>query len=112
MPGRIDRLFENLDLLGTKELPKKDQQNVRELITQYHHLFALDDFGLGKTSLGKHGIKLDNYTPFKDRYRRIPPHQHEEVRKHLKDMIYIRAIRRSNSPWVSAVVLVRMKDGS
>ena len=55
---------------------------------------------------------LSGYTPFKERYRQIPPHQYEEVKKHLKEMLEIGAIRRSNSPWASAVVLVRKKDGS
>ena len=41
-----------------------------------------------------------------------PPHLYEEVRKHLKEMVEIGAIRKSNSPWASAVVLVRKKDGS
>ena len=67
---------------------------------------------LGKTDLVKHHIELKDYTPIKDRYRRIPPHQYEEVRKHLKEMLDIGAIRRSNSPWASPVVLVRKKDGS
>ena len=60
----------------------------------------------------KHKIRLDNYVPFKERYHRIPPHQYEEVKKHLGEMLEIGAIRRSESPWASAVVLVRKKDGS
>ena len=40
------------------------------------------------------------------------PHQYEEVRKHLNEMLEIGAIQKSNSPWASAVVLVRKKDGS
>ena len=79
---------------------------------EYGQLFALDDLDLGHTSIVKHKIELDNYRPFKDRYRRIPPHQYEEVRKHLNEMLKIGIIRRSNSPWASAVVLVRKKDGS
>ena len=55
---------------------------------------------------------MNNPVPFKERYRRIPPHQYEEVRKHLKEMEEIGAIRRSNSPWASPVVLVHKKDGS
>ena len=35
-----------------------------------------------------------------------------EVKNHLKEIIQVGAIRHSNSPWVSAVVLVRKKDGS
>ena len=60
----------------------------------------------------KHKIRLDNYVPFKERYRRIPPHQYEEVKKHLGEMLEIGAIRRSESLWASVVVLVRKKDGS
>ena len=60
----------------------------------------------------KHKIRLDNYVPFKERYHRVPPHQYEEVKKHLGEMLEIGAIRRSESPWASAVVLVRKKDGS
>ena len=67
---------------------------------------------MGKTDLVKHVIKLDNYVPFKEWYQRIPPHQYEEVRKHLNEMLEIGAIQKSNSPWASAVVLVRKKDGS
>ena len=42
----------------------------------------------------------------------MPPHLYDEVHKHLKEMVEIGAIRKSNSPWESAVVLVRKKDGS
>ena len=72
----------------------------------------MNSLDLGRTDLVKHHIELKDYTPIKDRYRRIPPHQYEEVRKHLKEMLDIGAIRRSNSPWASPVVLVRKKDGS
>ena len=74
-------------------------------------LFALDSLDLGKTSVVKHKIKLNDYTPFKERYRWIPPHLYEEVKKHLKEMMDIGAILKSSSPWASAVVLVRKKDG-
>ena len=67
---------------------------------------------MGHTSMVKHKIKLDNYTPFEERYWCIPPHLFDEVKNHLKEMIQVGAIRCSNSPWASAVVLVRKKDGS
>ena len=44
-------------------------------------------------------------------YRRIPPPLYEEVKAHLQEMVEVGAIRRSFSPWASAVVLVRKKDG-
>ena len=49
--------------------------------------------------------------PFKERYRTIPPQLFSEVKAHLKEMLDLGAIRHSNSPWASAIVLVRKKDG-
>ena len=83
-----------------------------EVIERYHHIFAVDELKLGCTDLVKHEIKLTNYVPFKERYRRIPLHQYEEVRKHLDEMLRMGAIRKSNSPWASAIVLVHKKDGT
>ena len=105
-------LFKKVDLTGISKWDPADQKVVRELFREYGKLFTLDNLDLGHTSVVKHEIKLNAYTPFKERYRRIPPHQYEEVKKHLKEMLEIGAIRKSNSPWASAVVLVRKKDGS
>ena len=105
-------LFKKVDLTGISKWDSADQKAVRELFREYGKLFTLDDLDLGHTSVVKYEIKLNDYTPLKERYRRIPPHQYEEVKKHLKEMLEIGAIRKSNSPWASAVVLVRKKDGS
>ena len=66
---------------------------------------------LEKTSLVQHDIKLDDTTPFREHYQRIPPHQYEEVKKHLQDMVEIGAICKSTSPWPRCIVLVCKKDG-
>ena len=66
---------------------------------------------LGKCNILKHDIKITDPQPFKERYRRIPPHLCEEVKAHLQEMVEVGAIRRSFSPWASAVVLVGKKDG-
>ena len=88
------------------------QNRAKAIMKKYHDIFALEPLELGRTNIVKHVIKVDNRVPFKERYQRIPPHQYEEVHKHLKEMEEIGAIRRSNSPWASPVVLVRKKDGS
>ena len=60
----------------------------------------------------EHTIKLMTHTPFKERYCRIPLHQFDEVKKHLKEMLKIGAIQRSNSLLASMAVLIRNKDGN
>ena len=69
------------------------------IMKTYHDIFALEPLELGWTNIVKHVIKVNNPVPFKERYRRKPRHQYEEVRKHLKEMEEIGAIRRLNSPW-------------
>ena len=83
----------------------------KALLLSYSDIFSKDEMDLGKTNLVKHHIDLTNYTPLKDKYRRIPPHLYEEVRSHLKEMLDLGAIRKSQSPWSSPIVLVRKKDG-
>ena len=107
---RMTKILEKLDLKGIELWTEQQQCSVKKLLEEYQHLFALNLKELGKTSLVQHEIRLSNNTPFKERYRRIPPHQYEEVRKHLKEMLDIGAIHRSTR--ASPVVLVCKKDGS
>ena len=111
-PERESLLFSKINLEGTEDWSEEFKLKTKDLFREYAHIFALESLEMGHTSLVKHKIKLDNYTPFKERYQRIPPTLFDEVKKHLKEMFQVGAIRCSNSPWASAVVLVRKKDGS
>ena len=111
-PERESLLFSKIDLDGAKEWSEELKVKTKDLFQEYAHIFALESLDMGHTSMVKHKIKLDNYTPFKERYRHIPPNLFDEVKNHLKEMIQVGTIRCSNSPWASAVVLVRKKDGS
>ena len=109
---RIKEILESLNLQSIESWSEQQQQSGRALIMKYQHLFALTLSKLGKTSLVQHDIKLDDKTPFKEWYHRIPTHQYEEVKKYLQEMLDIGAIQWSTSPWASPVVLVCKKDGS
>ena len=109
---RVQKLFQVLDLKGLETWPEEEQVKAKEFIKKYQDIFELKDMELGHTKLIKHEIKLLDDKPFKEQYRRIPPQQFEEVRKHLEEMVNIGAIQKSQSLWASAIVLVRKKDGS
>ena len=68
-PARLEKLFNKLDLTGMDSwLSEQQQQQMRKVFEDYHHLFALEDLEMGKTDLVKHVIKLDNPQPFRERY--------------------------------------------
>ena len=73
-------LFEQIKLEeGTAEWTEEQRSRVKSVIEKYLFLFAMDSLDLGQTDLIKHHIELKDYTPIKDRYCRIPPHQYKEV---------------------------------
>ena len=100
-----------IDLSGLENWPEKLQHEAKEMLKRNAKVFSKDDMDMGRTNLVKHHIKLTDPVPFKEAYRRIPPQMYDEVKAHLQEMLDLGAIRPSNSPWASAVVLVRKKDG-
>ena len=90
---------------------RENQEKARSIMKKYHDIFALEPLELSRTNIVKHMINVNNPVPFKERYRRIPPHQYEDVRNHLKEMEEIGTIRRSSNPLTSPVVLVCKKMG-
>ena len=105
-------VVEQIDLSSIQNWSKSLQQQVNELLIEFQDIFALSDLELGKTNLVKHHIPVTNPVPFKDRHARIPPSQFEPLRKLLRNMEEVGAIRKSNSPWSSSIVLVKKKDGN
>ena len=81
---------------------------------EFHHVFSLEKNEIGCTDATEHIIELltGEDEPFKERFRQIAPHEVEEVRQHIQEMLDGGVIRPSQSPWCNAVVLVRKKDGT
>ena len=104
-------ILDQLDLGEINTWSEEQQQAARKLLCDYSETFSKNDLDLGKCNILKHNIQITDQQPFKETYRRIPPHLFEEVKQHLQEMVEVGAIRRSFSPWASVVVLVRKKDG-
>ena len=49
--GRLEKLYESLNLQGIESGTEQQQQSAKDLITEYQHLFAMNFSELGKTSL-------------------------------------------------------------
>ena len=104
-------ILDQLDLGEIERWSEDQQQAAKNLLCRYSGIFSKYDLDLEKCNILKHDIKLTDHQPFKERYRRIPPHLFEEVKQHLQEIVEIGTNRKSFSPRASAVVLVRKKDG-
>ena len=91
-PEKEKLLFSKIDLSGVKNWDPELIEEARQLFREYAHIFSLESLDMGHTSMIKHKIRLNDYTPFKERYRRIPPNLFDEVKNHLKEMIEVGAI--------------------
>ena len=102
-------ILQKLNLSGMEEWEPQLQQDARDLICKFACIFSQNDLDLGKTSLVKHSIKINDPVLFKEQYRCISPVMCDEVKAHIQEMLDVGAIRASNSPWASAVILVCKK---
>ena len=64
------------------------QQAARDLIHEFAYIFSQDDLDLGKTSIVKHCIKVNDPVLFKEWYMHIPPGMYDEVEVHIQEMLY------------------------
>lgn len=101
-----------VEAVGLSALGEREQSEVQALLQEYRAVFSTRDGDLGCTNLISHEIPLLDNVPVRQRYRRIPPSEYEEVKAHIDQLLEANVIRESNSPFASPIVLVRKKDGS
>ena len=86
---RQDLLLEKLDLSGLDAWPEEQAEQAHGLLKEYHDIFSLEKRDMGHTNTTEHKIVLKDPDTqlFKERFRRTPPPQLDEVREHLKLML-------------------------
>lgn len=81
------------------------------LLYKYVKAFSLEG-GIGRTDVHKHHIEmLPNAEPFAEPLRRRAQVQIEETRRQVKELLKDGIIEESSSPWASAYVLSKKKNG-
>ena len=108
MPDHLQNLWRN----STKKLSPPEQTAVAELLIKYQDVFSRGDYDIGKTNLVKHSIDTGTSVPIKQRPRRAPGANRDEINKQVEELLEKKLIEPSSSPWASPVVLVSKKDGT
>ena len=91
-----------------------DQQNqLKNLLNEFHDIFTKDEHDLGKTDIVQHKIDVGDHPPIKSTPYRVPYSQ-QSIISQVKSMSMIEnnIIKSLASPWSSSVVLVKKKNGS
>ena len=91
---------------------EEEKLKFRDIIIRNIDAFAQTEEDVGCTSAIHHRINLIDDVPVSQPYRRIPPAQLEEVRKHIDELLRNGSIIESTSPYAAPVVVVRKKSGS
>ena len=108
---RQQKLLESIGTLET--LTPAQQQKLTDFLKEHNTAFALEEGERGETDLVEMHIDTSDAAPQRcPPPRRMPFVVREEVAKQLDRMQAAGVIEPSTSPWSSAVVMVRKKDGS
>ena len=110
--GPLPEFLEDLAHRSAANLTEAQTERVRSLLAQYSDVFSRGDLDLGRTALVKHSINTGTSAPIKCPPRRVAPARREEMQRAVDDLAAQGVVERSDSPWSSAVVLVKKKDGS
>ena len=102
LPLGVD--LSNLDLI--------EGEKVAKLFQHRAEAFSNGDYDLGFCDLIPHKIQLCDNKPVNLPYRRIPPHEVNEIKQELQKMLNKGVIRKSASPYGSPIVIVRKKYGA
>ena len=95
--------------LGPKLTPEQRDAILRVLLPEY---FSSDAKPFGRTDVVVHGIDTGDARPIHQKLRPTSPQERDIVRIEIDKMLASGAIRPSQSPWASPIVLVKKKDGT
>ena len=108
IPSHLQELLERC----CAQLPLEQRKSAERLLLKYTDIFSSGEDDLGCTHLTEHRIDTGAHHPVKTPPRRLPVAKRAEAEKLVTEMAERGLIERSASPWSSALVLVRKKDGS
>jgi hypothetical protein len=108
LPDYLQDLFKR----SSVHLNVSQKAQLMELLTSFTDVFSSGDTDLGCTDLVEHHINTGSHHPIKQPSRRVGPARRKEMEEALDGLIQQGVVERSCSPWTSAIVLVKKKDGS
>ena len=108
-PGRYVAKESIEDVTTGPNLTDEQRTEFTDLAKQFTNLFTEAP---GTTDLVQHHSRLTSDEPVRSRPYPVPYSIRESLRKDIADMIKLRVVRESSSPYASPVVVVKKKDNT
>eukprot|EP00698_Gefionella_okellyi_P000425 TRINITY_DN1038_c0_g1_i2.p3 TRINITY_DN1038_c0_g1~~TRINITY_DN1038_c0_g1_i2.p3 ORF type:complete len:404 (+),score=82.81 TRINITY_DN1038_c0_g1_i2:1442-2653(+) len=97
-------------MVDQAELSEDGKAELFKLLFEFSDCFSTDGYTEPTTVL-KHAIDTGTHKPIQLRARRVGPAKEKAQRQLVLEMLDLKRIRPSNSPWAFPVVIVQKKDG-
>ena len=108
---QIDDLSDVLSTFNLDHISTDRREPLAELLKKNIDLFVQQDADLTQTNVTEMRINTQNHSPTYQAPRRPPLALRPILEEQVQEMLNEKVIRRSNSPWLSPVLLVPKKDG-
>uniref|UniRef100_A0A183CNU7 Reverse transcriptase domain-containing protein n=1 Tax=Globodera pallida TaxID=36090 RepID=A0A183CNU7_GLOPA len=89
----------------------EDLRKLKQLCEEFADVFSKSQYDLGSCLVGEHDIITTTEEPLSTKPRRTPFRFREEVRDHMEKWLKTGVMVKSDTPWISNIVLVQKKDG-
>ena len=106
----IEKLQEVLQI--GPNVNNKEREEITNMILDQSEVLCSSDSDIGRTSLTAHRIELYDYTPIRQRPRRLPEPIANAVEEQCEELYSLDIIEPSKSPWSAPIVPIRKKDGT
>ena len=103
---------EKLTAFNLDHIQEYQQKTLKDALFRNIDIFVHRDTDLTTTNVTEMRINTGNHPPTYQQPRRPPLVYRSELERQIQEMLDANVIRRSNSPWMSPVILVPKKDGS
>jgi hypothetical protein len=110
--GKLLKHMEDMYKRHLPFIPKERHRDLYDLLVDTQDCYRNPYSPQTVSDVDEHAIDTEDNKPFKLRPRRLPSAMTEVVDKEIQEMLDNKVISGSESPWASAIVLVKKKDGS
>ena len=107
IPGPDSQLQEVKNLWGASAC-----ESLGNILNEFDDLFMKHKADIGRCTIAKHTVELEpGAVPHREGARRMSPEKAERANQEVRNLLALRMIQPSLSPWASGIVMVKKKNG-